>query len=89
MVEQYVFSNLTWPAFGAYRQILNIKQLQYRLKSELSDDFRVCRMCLNNLSVYTGDGILFSYSKKRIFHSQQAPKLISFTFEHPVYLCSS
>ena len=43
-------------------------------------------MCLNNLSVYTGDKDMFLDKSLYPFHCEQAPKLISFTFEHPVYV---
>ena len=41
-------------------------------------------MCLNNLSVYTGDYNIFHEKSLYPFHGEQAPKLISFTFDHPV-----
>ena len=41
-------------------------------------------MCLNNLSVYTGDYNIFHEKSLYPFHGEQAPKLISFNFDHPV-----
>ena len=86
LVKHCVFSNWNGPAFYPYRQILDIECVQLWLKSELSDDMRVCRMWLNNLSVYAGDLNIFYNKNVCIFHGQLAQKLISFTFEHPVLL---
>ena len=57
--KQYAFSDWTLPAFLPLRQIWNIEWLQYRLKSELSDDIKVCCLWLDNLSVYAGDLDIF------------------------------
>ena len=84
LVKHCVFSNWNGPAFYPYRQILDIECVQLWLKSELSDDMRVCRMWLNNLSVYAGDLNIFYNKNVCIFHGQLAQKLISFTFEHHV-----
>ena len=43
-------------------------------------------MCLNNLSVYTGDKNIFHDKSSYPFHGEQATKLISFTFDHPVQM---
>ena len=43
-------------------------------------------ICLNHLSVYTGDLDMFLDKSLYHFHGEQAPKLIVFTFEHPVYI---
>ena len=45
---------------------------------------RIFCMCLNNLSVYTGDKNIFHDKSLFPFHGEQSPKLISFTFDHPV-----
>ena len=43
-------------------------------------------MCLNNLSVYSGDKNIFHDKSLHPFHGEQALKLITFTFDHPVAL---
>ena len=47
---------------------------------------RIFCMCLNDLSVYTGDRNIFHDKSLYPFHSEQAPELISFTFDHPVFV---
>ena len=37
-----------------------------------------------NLSVYTGDCNIFHHKRKNTFLVEQAQKLLSFTFDHPV-----
>ena len=85
MVKNCVFSNWTGSAFDPYRQILDIKCVQLWLQSELLDDIRVCHIWLDNLSVYAGDLNIFCNKNLCILHGQLAQKLISFTFENPVW----